>query len=167
MTSPVEHVEDSLKLTNDGIVDLYEITLRNTGNVTAFIRFRDGPIGRTSVWGSKTFDHLPTKMGSVSRSSEEQKSRPTLTLMNPQGIFNAPAFAGQFDGALLQHYRVLRTHFEAGVLISDTRVWFIARPKDLIGGQSISFELRALSDGPDQLIPGRQFIRPDFPFVRF
>lgn len=168
MTSPREHVDESLKLTLDGMVDLYEITLRNVGEgVVAYIRFRDGPMGKQSTWGTRVFDHLPCKMTGQSRSSEEQKSRPTLQIMNPEGIFNIPAFKGQFDGALLQRYRVLRDHFDRNILLSDNSVWFIARPKDLIGGQSISFELRALSDGPEQLIPARQFIQPDFPFVSF
>lgn len=169
MTAPREHVDESLKLHGaDGIVDLYEITLRNVGvGVTAYIRFKDGPMGKTSTWGTRIFEHLPCKLSGISRTSEEQKSRPTLQIMNPEGIFNAPAFKGQFDGALLQRYRVLRDHFEKGILLSDNQVWFIGRPKDLIGGQSISFELRSLSDGPDQLIPARAFIRPDFPFVTF
>lgn len=168
MSAPREHVDESLKLTADGMVELYEITLRNVGDgVTAYIRFMDGPMGKTSTWGSRVFEHLPVKMTGMSRSSEEQKSRPTLQIMNPEGIFNKPAFKGQFDGALLQRYRVLADHFQRGIMLSDNQVWFVGRPKDLVGGQSISFELRALSDGPDQLIPGRIFAPPDFPFVNF
>ena len=61
---------------------------------------------------------------------------------------------------------MLVQHVELNVPVFDREMWYIGRVKDLISGQSISFELRALSDGPDQLVPARMF-SPDqgFPFV--
>lgn len=166
MPVPAPHVEEGLKLTADAEVDLWEIALMNIPDGgSAVVRFRDGPMGYTTTWANKTFDHMAVQVTGLSRSSEDEKNRPTLRLMNPIGIFNAPAFNGQFDGAVIQRFTVLRQHLEANIPISNNEMWFIGRVKELVSGQSISFELRALSDGPDQLIPARMFIPPEFPFV--
>lgn len=169
MTVPVSHVEEGLKLTADGEVVLYEINLLNVPEGgTAVVRFRDGPMGSTTQWDGKTWEHLAVQFSGWQRSSENEKNRPTLRLMNPLGLFNEAAFNGMFDGALLQRYTVLRDHLERGIVISNNEMWFIGRVKDLISGQSISFELRALSDGPDQLVPARMFLPSEgFPFVTF
>jgi len=166
MSVPASHVDEGLKLTAEGEVVFYEISLRNVPNGgTAVIRFRDGPMGSTTTWNNKTWDHLACQMSGQSRSSEEEKNRPTLRLMNPVGIFNDAAFNGRFDSAVLQKFTVLRSHLERGLVISNPEIWFIGRVKDLISGQSISFELRALSDVPEQIIPARMYIPPEFPFV--
>lgn len=166
MTTPASHVDEGLKLTADGEVVLYEIALMNVpAGAAAVIRFRDGPMGASTTWNGKTWDHLACQFTGYSRSSEDEKNRPTLRLMNPVGIFNDAAFQGRFDGAILQKFTVLRDHLERGLVIANNEIWFIGRVKDMISAQSISLELRALSDGPDQLIPARMFIPPDFPFV--
>lgn len=166
MSAPASHVDEGLKLTADGEVVFYEIALKNVPDgANAVVRFRDGPMGSTTRWANKTWDHLACQMTGQSRSSEEEKNRPTLRLMNPVGIFNDAAFQGRFDGAVLQKFTVLRAHLERGLAISDNEIWFIGRVKDLISGQSIGFELRALSDVPEQIIPARMFIPPEFPFV--
>lgn len=166
MAVPTSHVSEALKLTADSRVVLYEIALKNIPNGgQAVVRFRDGPMGSTTQWNGDTYDHLACQFSGFQRSSEDEKNRPTLRLLNPVGLFNAPAFNGQFDGSILTRYHVLRTHLERNIAIADNEVWFIGRVKELITGQSISFELRALSDGPDQLIPARMFIPPDFPLV--
>ncbi|QEE37932.1 MULTISPECIES: hypothetical protein [unclassified Methylobacterium] len=167
MTVPVSHIDEGLKLTADGEVILYEITLKNVpAGATAALRFRDGPMGSTTQWNGKTWDHLAVQFSGWQRSSEEEKSRPTLRLMNAVGIFNDAAFKGMFDGAIVKRSTVLRHHLKQGVVISNDELFFIGRVKDLISGQSISFELRALSDGPDQLIPARMFLPNEgFPFV--
>lgn len=166
MAVPAPHIDEALKLTADGEVVFYEIALKNVpNNGVAVIRFRDGPMGTTTQWNGKTWDHLACQFSGMSRSAEDEKARPTLRLMNPLGLFNDAAFNSRFDGSALQVFRVLRSHVEQSLAISNNEIWFIGRVKELIAGQSISFELRALSDGPEQLIPARMFIPPDFPFV--
>ena len=166
MAVPSTHVDEGLKLTADGEIVFYEITLKNVpSGGTAVIRFRDGPMGSTSTWSGKTWDHLACQFSGYSRNSDEEKNRPTLRLINPVGVFNDAAFNGRFDSALLQKYTVLRSHFESGLAISNNEIWFIGRVKDLISGQSIGLELRALSDVPEQIIPARMFTPPEFPFV--
>lgn len=166
MAVPAPHVDESLKLTADAEVQLWEISLKNVpSGGTAVIRFRDGPMGYTTTWSNRVFDHMAVTMSGEGKSAEGERSRPTLRLLNPLGLFNTPAFNSQFDGALITRFIVLRQHLEANMPISNTEMWFISRPKELISGQTISFELRSLSDGPDQLIPARMYIPPDFPFV--
>lgn len=166
MSVPSSHVSEGLKLTADGEVVFWEIALKNVPDGgTAVVRFRDGPMGQTTSWNRKTWEHLSCKLSGQRRSSEDEKNRPTLRLMNPVGVFNDAAFNGRFDGAVLQKFTVLRTHLDAGLAISNNEIFFIGRVKDLVTGQSISFELRSLSDGPDHLIPARMFTPPDFPFV--
>ena len=166
MSAPQSHIDEGLKLTADGEVVFYEITLKNVPNGgTAYIRFRDGPMGSTTSWNNKTWDHLACQFTGYTRSADEERTRPTLRLVNPVGIFNEAAFASRFDGSVLTIYRVLRQHLESNLFVANTEMWFVGRIKDLISGQSISFELRALSDGADQLVPARVFMPPDFPFV--
>lgn len=166
MAVPAPHVEEGLKLTADAEVQLWEIALKNVPDGgSAVIRFRDGPMGYTTTWFGKTFDHMSVRISGEGKSSEGEKSRPTLRLLNPLGLFNAPAFGGQFDGAIIQRFIVLRQHLEANMPISNNEMWYISRPKELISGQTVSFELRSISDGPDQLIPARMYIPPEFPFV--
>lgn len=167
MPVPSSHVDEGLKLTADGEVELWEISLKNIpGNGVAVLRFRDGPMDRTTSWNGKTWEHFAVKLSGYKKSAEAERSRPTLRLMNPLGVFNAPAFNRQFDGAIIQRYTVLRDHLERGLVIANNEIFFIGRVKDIIAGQSISFELRTLSDGPDQLVPARMYIPSEgFPFV--
>jgi len=167
MPVPSSHVDEGLKLTADGEVDLWEIALKNVpNNGVAVLRFRDGPMDRTTSWNGKTWEHLSCKFSGQKKSSESERNRPTLRLMNPLGLFNESAFEARFDGAVIQRFTVLRKHLESGMVIANNEIFFIGRVKDLITGQSISFELRTLSDGPDQLVPARMFAPGDgFPFV--
>ncbi len=164
MTAPVPHVDEALKLTSDALVDLWEISIR-TPDATSYMRFRDGPMGSSTPWNGKVFDHLPCKFTGWSRSSEDEKARPQLQVLNPLGAFNDPVFKGYFDNALLQRYRVLRQHIESNTPLYQLEVWFISRPKDLLAGQSVTFECRALSDGPDQLVPARSYMPPEYPMT--
>ena len=168
MTRPSNHVDEALKLTADGLVHLYELALRNVPEGgQPVVRFRDGPMGTSTTWGGNTYEHLACKMSGSTRSSEGERSRPTLQVMNPVGVFNDAAFKGRFDGAFLTKYIVLRRHIEQSIRVADTEMWFVGRVKDLVAGQSISFELRSLSDGPEQLVPARMYIPPNFPLVTF
>lgn len=166
MSVPAAHVDEGLKLTADGEVVFYEIALKNVPDGgTAVVRFRDGVMGQTTSWNNRVWEHLACQFSGYQRSAEEEKNRPMLRLMNPLGLFNDAAFNKRFDGSILQKFTVLRRHVEANIPVSNNEIYFIGRVKDLVSGQSISFELRSLSDGPEQLIPARMFIPPDFNFV--
>lgn len=159
--APSSHVQSAHDITADAIVDLFELTLVGTPTPTV-VRFRDGP---KTVWQSKTYESMACKLMGHQLNADGGKSRPSLTVMNPAGLFNSFVFAGYLDGAQVVRRRVLRQHLETNVNLSDPNYWFVARVKDLISGQGITMELRSLSDGPDLQVPARTFMPPAFPFV--
>lgn len=160
--SPTSHVQSAYQLTADAIVDLFEITLVGTPTPTV-VRFRDGP---KITWQSKDYESMACRLTGYTINADGGKSRPTLSVMNPLGIFNSYVFNGYLDGAQIIRRRLLRTHLEGNVNIYDPAYWYCARVKELISNQGITMELRSLTDGPDLMIPARKFM-PDegFPFV--
>lgn len=161
MTAPNAHLVEAQKLTSDALVDLFEVFLVGAPNGT-YVRFTNG---KTVTWQSKTYEALGCKFSTVSRTAEPERSRPTLTVINPLGIFNSYAFKGYFEQATVIRKRVLLQHITSNTALSDDTYFYISKVKEMIADQSISFELRALSDGPDLMIPARVFIPPAFPFV--
>lgn len=159
--APESHVEEAHKLTADALVDLFEITLVGTPSPT-IVRFRDGP---QVTWQSKVYESMACRLSGYQLNADGSKSRPILSVMNPAGIFNSFVFNGYLDGAQVVRRRVLRTHLESNVNLSDPVFWYVARVRELISGQGITLELRSLSDGPDLMIPARKFMPPEFPFI--
>ena len=161
-TVPLEHLQEATKLTADAVVDLFELTLSGTVS-TVITRFKDG---KTATWQGNLYENLACNITGVSRHSTEEKTRPTLTILNPLGIFTATAFSGYLDGAKLIRRRVLRTHLENNINISEAQYWIVSRPSNIVSGQSCSLELRSAADGPDSFLPARRYMPPDFPFVK-
>lgn len=159
--APASHVEEAQKLTADALVDLFELTLVGTPSPTV-VRFRDGP---QVTWQANVYESMAVRLTGYEINADGGKSRPTLTIANPAGIFNSFVFAGYIDGAQVIRRRVLLQHLEANVNLSDPIFWYVARVKELIAGQGVTMELRSLSDGADLLIPARKFMPPEFPFV--
>lgn len=158
-SAPAEHVAEAQKLTADALVHLYEVTL-NDGLTT--LRFRDGP---QTVWQTKTYESMACRLTGLEQSADGSKARPLLTVMNPEGVWNSFIHAGLCDGAAVTRREVLRQYLEQDINISDPAYWYISRVKELVKNQGVTFELRALTDGPDIKIPARVYIPPDFPFV--
>ena len=102
--APISHIEESLKLTADSIIDLYE--LRTKGN--AIVRFWNGP---TRTWNMMTFEGVACQLTGESQSSESQYARPLLTVVNPDNSFGLFAAQGVFDLAIVTRYRVLQQDF--------------------------------------------------------
>ena len=100
-----------------------------------------------------------------SSSADGEESRPTLQIMNPLGIFNSAIISGNIDFAIVTRYTVLRRHIDNNSDIKQQRMWRVGRVKELISGQSVSLELRSMSEGPNFQIPVRQYIPPTFPTV--
>lgn len=163
MSTPTTHLEEAHKLTADALVSLFEILLIGTAT-PVILCFTDGP---TVTWQGKLYEGHAIKMGSINRNADGERPRPSLQIVNPIGLFNGPAHAGYFEGAQVTRHRVLRAHVISNTLLSDTTYWYIAKIKELIANQSISFDLRMLSDGPEQQIPARMYTPPTFPFVTF
>lgn len=158
--APLTHLQEATKITAEGLVDLFTITLEGP----IYIRFTNGP---EVTWQGNLYESLPCEISSTRRNAEEEKSRPTLKIMaNPAGIWNSYIRQGLFDWANLERRTLLRSHLENNINLSDLELWYIRRPREVVSGQGVSFELARLSDGPMQVIPARAYIPGDgFPFV--
>lgn len=159
MTTPQTHIDEGHKLSAVAMVDLYEIQLVGTAVV---LRFKNE---NTATWQGYEWEGIAIKMSGDNRSADEEESRPVLQMMNPAGVFNAYVRAGYFDLARVIRKRVLRTHLEADTNLYDQRMWFVSRPREMITNQSLTLELRSLSEGVNFQIPVRMFMPPDFKAV--
>jgi lambda family phage minor tail protein L len=160
MTSPASHVEESIKLEADGLVDLFEVYIKGTSTV---VYFTNHP---TVTWQGHEYDQIPSKMGGDRRSADPEESRPTLQIQDIGGVFTPYIVAKTLDYATLVRRRILRQHLEANLAIAETRMWLIARPKELVPKQTAVFELRNMTEGANFMIPARMFVPPEFPFIR-
>lgn len=159
MTTPVTHVAEAQKLTADALVDLYEI---NLVGVEVTLRFKNE---NTVTWQSNEYEGIAIKMSGDRRTADDEESRPTLQMMNPAGIFNAHIRAGYLDLATVIRKRVLGAHLTGDVNLSDDRMWYVSRVREMITNQGVTLELRSMSDGPNFMLPVRMFIPPDFKAV--
>lgn len=160
LNKPISHMADAQKLTADSHVNLYEIQLR-TEPVT--LRFTDGP---TVTWQGHEWEIFGIAISGEKRSADDQETRPTLQVINPDGLFNTLIRQRLLDRATVIRKRVLGQHITANVPIYQQNMWYVSRVADVTAGQSITVELRVMSEGPNVRIPARQFIPPDFPMVR-
>jgi phage-related protein len=160
MTSaPVEHIQESQTLTADALVDLFEIHLRNSSVV---IRLKNE---NTVTWRDKTYEGCSIRLSGDTRSADAEEQRGKLQIMNPLGMFNSFAFDGTLDMATVKRKRVLKNHLEGNVNLFQQRMWYISRVTEVITNQSISVELRNMTQGPIFMIPARVFMPPEFPTV--
>ncbi len=160
MTTPLTHVEESLKLTADALVDLSELYVKNTSTVVMFSNYP------AITWRSNVYDQLSCTVTGASRSSDAEESRPTLTIRDLGGVFTPFIKAKVLDYATLVRKRVLRKHLEANLSIFEQRMWLVSRPKEWVPGEAVIFELRNMTEGANFMIPVRQYYPPEFPFVR-
>ena len=90
-TAPVTHLEESLKLSADAIIALWQANLKGVSTV---LFFRDGP---TITWQGNTYESMACSIAGEIASSDGQASRPMFTVINPENIFAPFASAGYFD----------------------------------------------------------------------
>ncbi|RWM90014.1 MAG: hypothetical protein EOR84_22660 [Mesorhizobium sp.] len=160
MNKPQEHMTESQKLTADAFVNLYEIRLRTE---PVILRLSDSV---TRTWQGQVWEMFGVQLSGEKRSADDEESRPTLQLINPEGVFSTLIRRRLLDRATVIRYRVLRAHYEGDVNIFQRRMWYISRIASVTAGQSIQAELRVMTEGPNSRIPARQFMPPEFPTVR-
>lgn len=160
MTAPIEHLTDSQKLTADGVVFLYEIQLR-TEPVT--LRLSSTV---ECTWQGQTWEMAGIQISGEKRSADGEEARPKLQIYNPEGVFSTLIRQKLLDRATVIRYRILKTHLDGNVAIYQRRMWYVSRIADVTSGQTITAELRSMTEGPNNMIPARMFIPPDFPMVR-
>lgn len=158
--APVEQLVDALQLEGDAKCDLWEVRLRG---IPTIFRFWNGA---ERTWQDNVYEGLACQLTGEGNSVENQNSRPTLTVVNPEKIFGAFAAAGYFDLAEVIRRRVLQTHFVGDQNLFQQRVWIVGRPS-LVTSQVMQLELRSPTDMPAWKTPRRTFSPPEFPFVMF
>lgn len=158
MSAPVNHVTDAQKLHADGYIHLYELWLRKNAGVAYFSD------AHTVTWQGHTYDSVPVRMGSIKESATEEQSRPTFTVFNPENVLASFVVQGVLEKSLLKRKRILLADLEANVNNFQQRTWFISRVTSFLKG-SLTVELRNLIDGPNVMVPRRQYIPPEFPVV--
>lgn len=158
MSLPESHIEDSNKLDADAKIDLFQIHL--TGSNTKVYLKADNNV----TWQGNTYEGTGIKLEGVAKYSDDEVSRPKLTLFNPNGVYSSLVDQGLLDNALVIRHRVLKEHLEANQNISMRQQWRISRVSSMKKFYII-FELRDLMDGQSFLTPGRMFIGPEFTHV--
>ena len=156
--APVQHLQDAQKLTADGYVHLYEIVLRNNQG-TVFLS-DSGLI----TWQGQTYDSAPITMTGEKETSTEEVARPILTVYNPENVLASFIVTRVLEKSIVKRKQVLRANIDGNNNIFDQRTWFIGRVTSFLRGQ-LTVELRNLTDGPNFMMPRRQYLPPEFPVV--
>ncbi len=167
MALPIEHVRDSIQLESDAYVNLFEFQFYPSGSM--FI----SP-DNTVTWQGNTYDVWGMNLTGVSRNSDDETSRPKLSLANftydddgepVKGVFSAIHAAKALEGATLIRRRVLRYNVDNNLNIKEEMRWRISR----IASETpnvLTLELRNTLDGPRFTIPARKFNPPEFSQVK-
>ena len=154
---PAAQLQDAVKLEADGIVDLFQIELTSGG----IIRVKDN---ESATWNGSLWEFLPVKLTGLAWSSDEQVARPTLVVANPEGAFSLHVAGGAVDNAIVRRLRVLYDDFRNNRARYLEEVWYCSRVISLTR-QTISLELRTLSDRVNAVLPARMFVPPEFNLV--
>jgi len=157
-SNPEEHIVDSKKLDADAYVDLFQITL-NDKSTSVYLKDNNDV-----TWQGNLYEGTGIKIEGVATYSDDQTSRPTLSLYNPAGVYSSLVDKGLLDNATIVRTRVLKQHIDNDQPISRSQQWRVSRVASL-RSNFISLELRDMLDGQFFLTPGRMFIPPEFPQV--
>lgn len=158
LSVPTDHLRDSKKLEADAYVDLFQIHLSD-GATKIFLKMNN-----TVTWGGDTYEGVGIQIEGVGNYSDEQVSRPKLTILNPDGIYSSLVNDGLLDNAKIYRYRVLKEHLDLNKPIYRKQRWRVSRVVSL-KTPYIVLELRDMLDGQMFLTPGRMYIPPEFKSV--
>lgn len=150
-------IADSMEMEADGYVDLFKIELRPSG--TLYLKDNN-----EVTWQGNTYQPIAIALSAEGNSADGEKHRPSLRVVNPEGMFSKLIADGNLDKARVTRYRVLRSHVEQDQNISIQNLWVVSRVVSLNKIMAV-FELRAATDGQFFSLPLRKFIPPDFPQV--
>lgn len=153
---PDTHKIENLKLEADAYVDLFQIDLYNKTT----LRLKAGD---DIEWAGYLWEGYPIELSGHELDSEKL-SRPTLRVVNPEGIFSSLFISGDIEKATLYRYRVLRQDLDNDREIYQRLKWIIWNIKSITKNY-VELELRNPMDGNNFNVPARLFIQPDFPSV--
>lgn len=91
----------------------------------------------------------------------EEKSRPSIDLANPSGMFNKLAVSGRLEGAVITRYQLEARHGEETVMaMVRTDVWKVYQVPMI--STRLTLQLRRLGDNLSQKFPPRGYYPPEF-----
>lgn len=151
--------EDRVKLSADGIVELFQLHLLGGAGVLYLTPNQD------ITWQTQDYEGTAIQIQGFKKSSDDELTRPKLTVMNNNGSLNPYIAAGVLEGSEVRYYRVLREHIELNVNSFDMSIWRLARVISL-NLSAVQCELRRPYDTPRSVAPARMYIPPEFPLVR-
>jgi phage-related protein len=157
---PIEHVTDSLKLTADGMVELFELTPLAGGT----LRFKND---NTVMWRGNEFTGLPVSFTDMVMTAQGSSTKPRMTIGEVNrdfSVFKPLVADGLLEGATVVYTRIKLEQMLANSLVRETRVFTIKRVSGYSRSQ-VSIEMATASDGLRFTIPHRQILPPAFPAV--
>lgn len=154
---PSSHQQDAVLLTGDGKVDLFEII--TIGGEKFYLKNND-----TVTYNNITYEGAYVQFSGSKRTSNEETPRPSLTLVNPEGVLSRYVLNEMFDFGQVIRRQVLRTDLDNNTGNVYEEKYFISRATALTK-RSVTFELRGYSDRFNAMIPARMYTLPDFPMV--
>lgn len=157
---PIEHVNDSLKLTADGVVELFELTSLAGGT----LRFKND---NTVTWRGNEYTGLPVSFTDMDMTAQGSPTKPRMTVGEVNrdfSVFKPLVADGLLEGAVVVYTRILLTQMLANSLVRETKIFSVKKVTGY-GRSQVSFELATSSDGLRFTIPHRQILPPAFPAV--
>lgn len=154
-----EHLEQTLSLSPDPYVDLFEVRL----NPGLILRLTQHP---TLVWNNLTWENYPLELTGISTNTTGESNRPQLKLANLLSALSVAISSGIVYQGSVTRFRVLSQALISGEAGSYLRnFWDINQVTTLTRDYAI-LELRSPMDRNDYKLPARQFYPPEFPYVR-
>ena len=159
---PAEHIKDSLLLTADARIDLYELTPSGGSGV---IRFKpDNDV----IWRGNTYTGIPMNITGEKKTADDGLSMPKLNLGQQNidlSLFKGLVYDGYLDNAIVFKMTVLLDNLINNRLIREMNVYRVKRVEQYSRTQII-LQLATLSDSLGFSLPYRTYMPPAFPSVQ-
>lgn len=160
--NPTPHVDQSplisaLKLEQSAIVKLVDIKLPDGSIIRICDKYDLEYLG-------KQYIHINFEISDLKEISSEEAVRPSMELLNPNSMFTKLALSDSLEGSILDLIRIpedeLINNSVVSVLYDRWKIYAIPNIN-----QSITLNLRRLSDFSSDNIPPRKYSPPDFPTI--
>lgn len=161
-TIPLQHIQDSHKLTADGRVELFELT---PAGGSGTIRFKND---NDVTWMGDLYRGLPLALTGEKKNSDVGLSMPKLQIGQPNidlSEFKGLIQDGYLDNAVIIKTTVLLDNLINNRLIRETQPYRVKRIEQYSRSQ-ITMQLATLSDSLGFSLPYRTYNPPAFPSVQ-
>lgn len=157
-----EQLDVAKTLTPDPYVSFFEINLNPTSTMPVILRLSQYP---NVTWNGKSWESYPIQLTGEATSSAGDFNRPKLSLANYFAVFSSYLAKGLIQRGRVTRYKVLRKDVENGIVNYAKAQWDISKV-DTLTKELVTLELRSPGDCHNYNLPARQYIGPEFPFVK-